>query len=410
MNIKKLALLFMALVLSLVLVACGDDSAEESSSNDTDSDTQSDEGEGTVETESYKIGVQIHDATDSEIVAFKEYYEDYIQDQYNVEFLFSGTIATAEEERTSAENFINQGVKAIISFSDSDRAAIIQMTEEAGIYYAVAAGTLGDELYNEVKDNEFYIGSIGPSLEDEEQVGYDMAKHYIDQGYTEYLLYGGGYDFVDMHKMRTNGMIRAFEEAGVVYTAADGGSLGSFESDEFTINTISGFPDDSGAFFGTVSERVGNQDLEVIVSAALGVEFFGTSLAQSGRDIKMGSVASFNEAYYEAFNANQIDYLAGKFASSIGPIFAAVHNAVNGDLDVVHPDDEAFRLDQGYWIADNLERFNEMYEVSNDTTNPAYTKELLDEVIKQYNEDVTFNEFQSFVERYSFDEIRSMKE
>ena len=124
----------------------------------------------------------------------------------------------------------------------------------------------------------------------------------------------------------------------------------------------------------------------------------------------MGSVASFNEAYYSAFNANQIDYLAGKFASSIGPIFAAVHNAVIGDVAVIRDNNQAFRLDQGYWIADGLERFNEMYEVSNDTENPAYNKELLDGIISKFNESTTFDSFEQFVSQYSYDEIKNMKE
>lgn len=412
MKSNKMRLFLMTLTSGAILMACGGGDGASNNTQEAEGNNGTEEaaGDTTEETESYKIGVQIHDATDSEIVAFQEYYEDYIQEQYNVEFLFSSTIATAEEERTSAENFINQGVEAIISFSDSDRPSIINMTEDAGIYYAVGAGTLADEQYDEFKNNEYYVGSIGPSLDEEEQVGYDMARHYIDQGYTNYLIYGGGYDFVDMHKMRTDGMIRALEEEGVVYTAGENGSLGTFESDTFTINTISGFPDDSGAFFGTVSERVGEEGLEVILTAALGVEFFGTSLAQSDSDIKMGTVASFNEAYYEGFNAGQVDYLAGKFSSSIGPIFTAVHNSVLGDKDVVRTaDDSAFRIDQGYWIADSLERFNEMYELSNDTENPAYDKGLLDEIIKHYNPDMTYETFESFVQSYSYDEILDKK-
>lgn len=410
MKIKKIGLFSTSLIAGLLLMACGaEDTGSENTGTNEDDTTAEETTEETVEeTESYSIGVQIHDATDSEIIAFKDYYENYIADEYNVEFLFSGTIATAEEERTSAENFINQGVDAIISFSDSDRESIISMTEDAGVYYAVAAGTATDELYAEVQDNEYYVGSIGPSLEEEEQVGYDMARHFIDEGYTNFLIYGGGYDFVDMHKMRTDGMIRALEEEGVVYTD-DNGSLGTFESDTFTINTMSGFPDDSGAFFGTVSERSGEEGLEVILTAALGVEFFGTSLAQSDTDIKMGTVASFNDVYNEAFNAGQVDYLAGKFSSSIGPIFAATHNAVLGNTEVIEDDGNAFRIDQGYWIADNLELFNEMYELSNDTENPAYNKDLLDEIIMHYNDELTYEAFESFVQQYSYDDILDMK-
>lgn len=404
MKFKKMGLLLLTVVSSSMLFARG------GSGEGSEVAAQTSNESITPTTESYKIGVQIHDATDSEIVAFQDYYEDYISDAYNVEFLFSGTIATAEEERTAAENFINQGVKAIISFSDSDRPAIINMTEEAGVYYAVGAGTLADEQYEAFKDYDYYIGSIGPSLEEEEQVGYDMAKHYIENGHKNYLIYGGGYDFVDMHRMRTDGMIRALEEEGVIYTPGENGSLGTFESDTYKIQTMSGFPDSSGAFFGTVSERAGEEGLEVIMTAALGVEFFGTALAQSESDIKMGTVASFNEAYYEAFNASQVDYLAGKFSSSIGPIFTAVHNAVLGDKDVITTaEGSAFRIDQGYWIADSTERFNEMYELSNDNENPAYNKELLDNIVAESNPELTYEDFEAFIQSYSYDEILSKK-
>lgn len=400
-KVSKTMLLIMGLVLMLVLAACGGKQSSQETNSNNEKETETDDA-------AKKIGVQIYDATDSEVVAFKRYYTDYIEDNYNVEFLFSETIETAEEERTSAENFINQGVEAIISFSDQDRMAIIKMAEDAKVYYAVGAGTLDDEQFDEVKDNEYYLGSIGPSLVEEEEVGYEMAKYYIEDGYTNFLIYTGGYPFVDMHKMRTDGMIRAFEEVGVTYHAREDGQIGDFESDEYTIHTIDGFPDDSGAFFGTAGELVNDPDLEVVLTAALGLEFFGTPIAQSGADLRMGTVASFTEAYSDGFEADQVDYLAGKFASSIGPVFAAVYNAINGDAEVVQNNGEAFRIDQGYWVATDKDQFSEMYQLSNSVENPAYTKELLDTIIAEFNEETDFQNFESFVKNYSFSEIQSM--
>lgn len=417
MNFKssKSMMWIVGLVLILVLAACGGEGAQEKNNSNNNANERSEENnsnnnvnEAGQDTPAKKIGVQIYDATDSEVVAFKRYYTDYIADNYNVEFLFSETIETAEAERTSAENFINQGVEAIISFSDQDRLAMIKMADEANVYYAVGAGTLEDEQFEEVKDYEYYIGSIGPSLVEEEEVGYEMAKYYIENGHKNYLLYTGGYPFVDMHKMRTDGIIRAFEEVGVTYNAQEDGQIGNFESDEYTINTIDGFPDDSGAFFGTAGELVNDQNLEVVITAALGLEFFGTPIAQSGADLKMGTVASFTEAYHDGFEADQVDYLAGKFASSIGPIFAAVYNAMNGDTDVIKNNGEAFRIDQGYWVATDKNQFNEMYQLSNSVEDPAYTKELLDTVIAEFNEDTDYENFESFVKNYSFNDIQAM--
>ncbi|AIQ51295.1 sugar ABC transporter substrate-binding protein [Paenibacillus sp. FSL R7-0331] len=357
-----------------------------------------------------KLGVLIYDATDSEVVAFKNYYEKYISKNYNVEFTYSDTINTAEQEKAAIENFISQRIKGIISFSDQDRLASIAMCEEAQVYYAVGAGTLSDEQYEQVKDNKYYVGSIGPSLDNEEQVGYDMAKYYIGAGAKNFLLYTGGYPFVSMHKKRTDGMIKAFQEAGVTYTEDSNGNIGTFSGGGFTIDTMTGFPDDSGAFYGTAGQKLGAANLEVVITAALGVELFGTSISQTNPNLKLATVSSFTDAYKSAFNAEppQADYLAGKFASSIGPIFAAVYNAVNGDIDSVRDNGQAFRLAQGYWTAIGKEHFNEMFELSNNVETPAYSKKDLDTVIKATNGDTDFESFKQFVEAYTYEDIQKL--
>lgn len=357
-----------------------------------------------------KLGVLIYDSTDSEVVAFKNYYEQYIAGKFNAKFIYSETINTAEQEKAAIENFIAQGVKGIISMSDQDRLASIKLCEEAGVYYAIAAGTLSDEQYEQVKDNKYYVGSIGPSLANEEEVGYTMAKHYIDAGHKNFLIYAGGYPYVNMHLKRTDGMIRAFEEAGATYQPGDNGAIGVFSGGGYTIDTISGFPDDSGAFFGTAAQKVGADGLEVVLTSALGVEFFGTAISQVNPEIKLATVASFTDAYKQAFNAEpaQMDYLAGKFASSIGPIFAAVYNAINGDIESVRDNGQAFRLDQGYWTAIGKEQFNQMIDLSNNVEAPAYTVEDLNNVIQAKNEQTDFANFKKLVETYKYEDIVEM--
>jgi hypothetical protein len=62
----------------------------------------------------------------------------------------------------------------------------------------------------------------------------------------------------------------------------------------------------------------------------------------------------------EAMNSGIIDYVAGKFATSIGPIFVATLNAVNGQP-IRNEEGCALALDQGYWVATDAEQFAQYY-------------------------------------------------
>lgn len=132
--------------------------------------------------ETVKMGILVSDATSAEALAFRTYYTEYIQKQYNVELIYSDELKDAAGETSAIDTFITNNCKAIISFSSFDRAAQIEQCEAAGVYYAVATGTLTDEEYETYKGYEHYVGAIGPSLEVEYQTGYDMANYYLEQG------------------------------------------------------------------------------------------------------------------------------------------------------------------------------------------------------------------------------------
>ena len=204
--------------------------------------------------EGEKIGVLVSDATSSEALAFRAYYTEYIAPAYGVEFIYSDELTDAAGEKSAIDNFIVNNCKAVISFSSFDRPAQIDQCESAGVYYAVATGTLTAEEYEEYKDYEYYVGAIGPSLDIEFQAGYDMASYYLDQGVTKFGMFGGGVPYyVDMHIYRAAGMLTAMVEKG-----------------------------------GEGANYKGQTD-------------FGGIL----------------------------DYVAGKFSASVGPIFAATLNAIN---------------------------------------------------------------------------------
>ena len=367
---------------------------------------------------SVKIGVLVSDATSSEALAFRAYYTEYIANAYDVEFIYSDELTDAAGEKSAIDNFIFNNCKAVISFSSFDRPAQIDQCESAEIYYAVATGTLTDEQYEEYKDYEYYVGAIGPSMDIEFKAGYDMAAYYIDQGMTKFGMFGGGVPYyVDMHIYRAAGMLAAMVEKGgegANYKGADnaGAIIGQIYADgsiePCTIGNLElaayvGGYDFNDAWFGKLAQMVGTEGIQVILTVGSGVDVLGGFIADSG--VKLATVDSFTPAMGEAMENGILDYMAGKFAASVGPIFVATYNAINGEP-IRDDDDNALALGQGFWVATNAEQFKEYSAVDSSNTDPAYTKEILDQYAAP---GVSYDDFAAFVAQYSFDEIVALK-
>lgn len=413
MKMKKM----IALVLSIVtvcaatLTGCGSSETTETPAETTEA------GEETAsvidESKTVKMGILVSDSTTAEALAFRAYYEEYIQKQYNVEMMYSDELKDAAGEASAIDNFIANNCKAIISFSSFDRPAQLTQCADAGVYYAVATGTLTDEQYEAAKTNEYYVGAIGPDLMTEYQTGYDMAKYFLENGKTKFAIFGGAIPYyTDMHIYRAAGMLTAMCEVGegsykgasdmggiIGQIYADGGietgAIGNVE----LLGYVGGYDMDD-AWFGKCAEMAQTPELEVILAVGNGSDFFAAS---KGEGVEIASVDAYADSYKEAMEAGSLNYLAGKFSASIGPIFMATYSAVKGNP-IRDAEGNALALSQGYWIATSAEEFNEYYAVDNSKEDPAYTREMLDKLYA-----ASYEDFAAFVNAYSFEEIQGMK-
>ena len=418
------ALLLTAAMTVSMMAGCGNNSGANQTGGDTNAVSEATEGTEIAEepaidldmSETVKIGILVSDATTAEALAFRTYYTDYIQNQYNVEMIYSDELTDAAGETSAIDSFITNNCKAVISFSSFDRAAQLEQCEGAGVYYAVATGTLTAEEYETYKGYEYYVGAIGPSLDVEFETGYNMAKYYLDQGKTNFAIFGGAIPYyTEMHIYRAAGMLAAMVEAGgeganykgatdkdsiVGQIFADGevttGAIGSVN----VVGYVGGYDMDD-AWFGKCAQMAQAPDLEVILAVGNGSDFFGTAIA--GTDVKIASVDAYASSYGEAMEAGMLDYLAGKFSASIGPVFIATYRAALGSP-VRTEEGNALALSQGYWIATSAEEFNNYYAVDSSVEEPAYSKDLLDTLLT-----ADYAAFEEFVGNYSFEEIQSMK-
>lgn len=382
-RMKKLtSLLVVGTMAVSMLAGCGAKSESGSDKTESKGDT--------------KIGVLVADVSGEEAQGFRAYYEDYIADKYGVKFSYTDALESAEDEKAAIEKFASQGCQAILSFSSSDRAQQVETCEEYGVYYAVASGVLDEEQYETYKGYEHFVGQIGPTNETEFEAGKEMGAYYKEQGVSTVALYGA---FIPnpMHVYRAAGVLAGL---GCTYGGTDdmNAIVGQiFQDQAVDLSKVAGDVQVTAYLQGygdTTTDELNaaiQKAPDAFISVGMATTFFTQSLNEAG--IAFSDIDSFTAANETAMKDGKLTYLAGKYSSSIGPVFALVMNAINGNV-IRDNDGNAPSISQNYLVATDVETFDK-YFVSDKGDTPIYSKEVLDKVI---GDKVTFDDIKNLVE------------
>ncbi len=374
---KKIFAMLLALAMVFALVACsgGDNKA--------------------AEDKPVKIGVLVADVSGEEALGFRAYYENYIAKNYNVTFTYTEQLADAAAEKSAIEKFAAQGYDAILSLSSADRATQIETAAANKLYYAVVSGMLDDAQFEQYKSNPYFVGQIGPSMQTEFDAGYAMGKHFADQGVKTVGIYGA---FIPnpMHVYRTAGVLAGL---GCTYGGASDkdGIAGQLFGDQGVdmskvacanvqvIGYFQGFGDTTfDELFGIVG-----QTPDAFLSVGMATTFFAEAL--NGAHIPYADIDSFTSGNATNMKDGSLVYLAGKYSSSIGPIFAATLNAVKGNP-IRDENGNAVSLSQNYLVATDSAAFDSIFN-GDKGDNPIFNKEALDKVIGK----VSYSDFAALV-------------
>ena len=191
---KKVIAALLALALCLSLAACG----------------AAKTGTSTTAEPVHKIGVIVYNTGDNEVIGFREYLQGYIESNFEmVQFVYSGSIQSGEEELDFIQKACDEGVEGFMSFLSHDLAAEVALCEKNKAYYMLASGTVADEKFDAVADNPWFLGMFGPGKAFEFQAGADMARFFAEQeiGNRYFILSGGAPLGNEMHYQRTLGAL-----------------------------------------------------------------------------------------------------------------------------------------------------------------------------------------------------------
>lgn len=396
-KLKKVLGLGLAVTLSISMLAgCGSKENESSSAADGKTEQAAQTETAEAQKSDVKIGVLVQDVSGEEALGFRSYYENYIADQYGVTFTYTDELTDAASEKSAIEKFASQGYQAVISLSSNDRALQIETCEENQIYYAIASGMLDDDQYEKYKGNDYFVGQVGPSMDTEYQAGVDMGKYFAGKGVKNVAIYGA---FIPnpMHVYRVAGVLSglgltyggASEEMDVVgqIFGDQGLDLSKVDGDIEVVSYLQGYGDTTTDEINAAIQAAP----DAFISVGMATTFFAPQLIGAG--IEFSDIDSFTESNGNSIKDGTLVYLAGKYSSSVGPVFALIMDAVNGNV-IRDADGNAVSISQNYLVATDGAGFDEYY-VTDNGDSPIYDKAALDTII---GNDVTYEDVVSLVQ------------
>lgn len=348
----------------------------------------------------YTIGVVLFDQENPELNMFMDYYKNYIEEGFPVKFYFSRKLESTEEENAFIEEMAELGADGIISFYGLDVESTVEVCEENELYYVLGSGTISDDDFQAVKNNPWFLGTVGPDPQEEYNAGKSMAEYFVSEGKKSFLIASGGASSGNfMHLSRLQGIQDVLDaQTGVEETVSDGYLTREDGIESFKEALKSGSYDVVLCTMG-----LGNDVLDAIAEKE----------EEQGADIQIGMVDCFSEENFglvkekDAFGNPIINFIEGKYASMVGPAFAILYNAMSGHTEANSENGEAVRLYQGFWQSSSKEEFIELYGYTQGIYENAYDCESLMDVISVFSENASPENLKALTEAYKIEDVKA---
>lgn len=419
---RKMVALCLSASLTCSLAGC-----QSSSSVSAVTDTESTSAVSQVENgsdeamDSYKIGVAVYNQEDDEVKMFRSYYEDYLSAAFNVEFLYSDSIRSIEEEKQFVDQAKAEGCEGIISYVSYDLPEITAYCADE-LYYVLASGSFTESELESASQHEKFLGITGPSSQEE----FDAGKNLVTAMQNEngdtllasqktWILFNGGAAAGNyMHEQRFRGALEEFEAQGFTLTAsadelkaATENCLAAEHSDGGKVYLCPGYyyTEDTQVNLTKALEEIDPDTVISVCSLAVLYDTFLDKEKAQGKNMQIGAVDCFSETNREAYAAtdafgnSSIDCIVGKCQAMGAPAFIAMYNAVTGHADVVRDNGQAYRLTQDMWTARSAEEYEELSAKASNIYENIYTTEEMMGVLAVFNSSANYSGFKTFVEK-----------
>lgn len=329
-----------------------------------------------------KICVETFDPSDSQYKGVQDYLNGLSKSVFNVEYIYSEAIASAEQELQFIENCAAAGGKGVIAYYNVSKAQVVAKASELGLYY----WGVGEEadVVSQFKDDPHYLGSVILGEGDRDGM-YAATKALIDQGKTKLIYASGGADFgVTMFVNRLAGFQAAVDEAKAAGKQID-------------VTIVPGFPDDS--WFAAQGAALA-KDVDGVVGS-FGAEVWAQPITAANKadKIKVASFGSINDFYKQMFGAGLVTAIAAEPPERFGIGVAQIINAVDGNAAALQ-DGGPTNAVEPLWVVTSPDEFNAISTFESGDGRVQFSKQLT-QLVKNLNPDANVDSLKSLIDLYS---------
>lgn len=418
MKKRMLALALSALLAAGTLAGCGSGSQTSAdtktgapaASTQAGSEAESKTGEAAsgaydhkTAHDTFKIGLAYSDMSNENLERI-DYLKNYIAPNYNVDFIVSEALDSAEAELNFIENAAISGAVAILSFSPTYYEQAANKCEELGLYYCVqrTADT------SSVDGLEHFCGGFGTKqASNAEQMGI-AANKFLSDGETHGILIPTLLACKNntAHRLNSTAVLQAVQDTyGLKFTQP--------LEDLVIVGEPTTAENDKGIEVYLYPGQLNKEEVVTGISAALltgkydivmGAGNTYTQLSQiideaeraHNKNIMVASVGELSESLHTAMNTDDctghkaLDYAVVKSTTVIaGEGFAVLMNGILGDMDVLKPEGTAVKYEALNWGCDGPEQLAVIEQLDQGEDTYVFNKSMIDSLIKKTNPELT---------------------
>jgi len=342
-----------------------------------------------------KICVETFDPADAGYMGVQDYFKFLSENVFNVEFIYSEKIESAEQELQFIENCGAAGAKGFVAYYNVSKGQAVAKAAELEMYYWGIAEE--KDVYEEYKANPYYLGSVINGNGDYDGM-YAVTKALLESGRTKFVYANGGADFgVAMFIDRRNGFMAAIDEA-----KAAGATI--------TVNEVPGFPNE--AWFAAQGAALAG-DLDVVVSS-FGPEIWIQPISAGGKaeSVTIGSFGAISpssvDLYKQMYAGGLFSAIATEPTERFGIGIAQIVNAVDGNADALKDNGVATNAAQSLWIVTSPEAYDKVSGFEMGDGRAQYSKGLVN-LVKNLNPDASYTTLLDLIKAYELDAILAGK-
>ncbi len=337
--------------------------------------------------EAVKICVETFDPADTQYQGVQQYLNSLAEGVFNVEFIYSEKIDSAEQELQFIENCAAAGAKGLIAYYNVSKGQAVAKATELQMYYWGQAEE--SDVYEANKTNPYYLGSVTLGQGDYDGM-YAVTKAILDQGRTKLVFANGGADFgVTMFVNRKAGFQAAVDEA-----------KGAGKTIEVT--EVPGFPNES--WFAAQGAALAKDIDAVVTSFSADVWAQPIAAANKSDQVIVGAFGGITDFYQQVFDSGLVTAIAAEPTERFGIAVAQILNAVDGNAAALQDDGAPTNLTQELWVIKSKDEYGQVAAFEAGEGRMQYSQELT-RLIKNLNPDASVATLQELIEAYSLEAI-----